>query len=97
MTMYKTLDPRNDVDRLYVPRKAGGRGLANTEGSVDASIQWLKSNIEKREGILITATSNNSDDTRISKTEITRKQKWEEKQLSRRFKHHLTRENVNVA
>ena len=40
MTMHKALHPRDDVDRLYLSRKEGGRGLASTEYSVDASIQW---------------------------------------------------------
>ena len=47
MTMHKALDPRDDVDRLYVPRKEGGRGLASIEDSVDASIQRLEDYIEK--------------------------------------------------
>ena len=38
MTMHKALHPKDDVDRLYVPRKEGGRGLASIEDSVDASI-----------------------------------------------------------
>ena len=44
--MYKALHPRDDVDRLYVSRKEGGRGLARIEDSVDASIQRLKDYIE---------------------------------------------------
>ena len=39
MTMYKALHPRDDVDRLYASRKAGRRGVASIEDSVDASIQ----------------------------------------------------------
>ena len=39
MTTYKALHPRDDVDKLYVSRKEGGRGLASIEDSVDASIQ----------------------------------------------------------
>ena len=39
MTMHKALHPRDDVDRLYVSRKDGGRGFASIEDSVDASIQ----------------------------------------------------------
>ena len=31
MTMHKALHPRDDVDRLYVSRKKGGRGLASIE------------------------------------------------------------------
>ena len=42
MTMHKALHPRDDVDRLYVSRKEGGRGLASIEDSVDASIQRLE-------------------------------------------------------
>ena len=42
LTMHKALHPRDDVDRLYVPRKEGGRGLASIEDSVDTSIQRLE-------------------------------------------------------
>ena len=31
MTMHKALHPRDDVDRLYVPRKERGKGLASIE------------------------------------------------------------------
>ena len=81
MTMHKVLRPRDDVDRLYVPRKEGGRGLPSIEDSVDASIQRLEDYIEKRGERLITSTRNNTDKTRTNRTTITRKQKWEEKQL----------------
>ena len=53
MTMDKALHPRDDVDRLYVSRKEGGRGLASIEDSVDVSIQRLVDYIEKHEGGLI--------------------------------------------
>ncbi len=62
MTMHKALHPRDDVDRLYVSRKEGGRGLASIEDSVDASIQRLKDYIQKQEGGLITATDQIADD-----------------------------------
>ena len=55
MTMHKALHPRDDVDRLCVSRKERGRGLANIEDSIDASIQRLEAYIEKHEGGLITA------------------------------------------
>ena len=47
MTMYKALHPRDDVDRLYVFRKEGGRRLASIEDTVNASIQRLEDYIEK--------------------------------------------------
>ena len=63
MTMRKVLHPRDDIDRLYVSRKEGGKGLASTEDSiedsVDASIQQLGDYMKKRGGRLITATRNN--------------------------------------
>ena len=76
------MHPRDDVDRLYVSRKEGGRVLA----SIDLLIQRLDDYIQKHDGGLITATRNNTNDTRTSGTTITRKQKWEEKQLYGRFK-----------
>ena len=39
MTMHKALNPKDNVDRLSVPRKEEGRGLASIEDSVDTSIQ----------------------------------------------------------
>ena len=39
MTMHKALLLRDDVDRLYVSRKEGRRGLASIKDSVDTSIQ----------------------------------------------------------
>ena len=86
MTMHKALHPRDDVDRLYVSRKEGGRGLASTEDSVDASIQQLEDYIEKHEGARIRAINNDTHNTIDNRMTITRKQKWEEKQLYGHFK-----------
>ena len=77
MTMHKALHPGDAVDRLCVKKKDGGMGLASIEDSVDASIQRLKDHIEKRGGRLITATRNDTDNMRTSRTTITRKHKWE--------------------
>ena len=86
MTMHKALHPRDDVDRLYVPRKEGGRGLASIEDSVDTSIQRFEHYIGKQERGLITAIRNNTDKMIDKRMTITRKQKWEGKQLYERFK-----------
>ena len=64
----------------------GGSALASIEDSVNASIQRLEDNIEKRGGRLITATRNNTDITKNNRTEITRKQKEDEIQVYRHFK-----------
>ena len=34
MNIYKCLHPRSDIDRIYVPRKKGGRGLRSLEDLV---------------------------------------------------------------
>ena len=81
MTMHKALHPRDDVYRLYVSRKEGGRVLA----SVDASIQRLEDYREKHEWGLITAIRNNTDNTIDNRMTKTRKQKWGGKQLHRRL------------
>ena len=83
MTMHKVLHPRDDVDRLYVPRKEGGRGIASIKDIVIAFIQRLEDYIEKHEGGLITAIRNNTIDNKMTKT---KKQKLEGKQLHGRFK-----------
>ena len=85
MTMHKALHPRDDFDRLCVLKKEGGRRLASIEDSIDTSIR-LKDYLRKCGGRLIAATRNNTNDTRTCGTTITRKQKWEEKQLYGRFK-----------
>ena len=86
MIMHKALHPRDDVDRLYVSRKEGGRGLASIEDSVDASIQRLEVYIEKHKRRLITTIRNDTDNTIDNRMTTTRQQKWEEKQLYGRFK-----------
>ena len=86
MTMHKALHTRDDVDRLHVSRKEGGRGLASIEDSVDASIQRLEDYMQKHDGGLITVIRNDTDNTMDNRMTITRKQKWEGKQLFGRFK-----------
>ena len=75
MTIHKALHLRDDVDRLYVSRKEGGRGLTSIEDSVDESIQRLKDYTGKHEGGLITAIRNNTDNTMDNRMTVTRKQK----------------------
>ena len=67
-------------------RIEGGRGFTNIEESVDASIQRLEDSIEKHEGGLITAIRNDTENSMSKRMTITRKQKWEVKQLFERFK-----------
>ena len=86
MTRHKALHPTDDVDRLYVSRKEGGRGLASTEDSIDASMQRFEDYTGKHERELITAIRNDTDNTIENRMTITRKQKYEEKHLCGSFK-----------
>ena len=85
MIMHKALHPRADVDRQYVPRKDGGRGLASIDDNVDTSIQRLEDYVKKHERGQITVIRNNIDNTIYNRITKTRKQKWEGKQLHRSF------------
>ena len=69
MTIHKALHLRDNIDRLYVSGKEGGRGLASIEDSVDALIQWLEDYIEKHEGRLITAIRNETDNMMDNKND----------------------------
>ncbi len=70
---------------IYVSRKEGGRGLTSIEDSMDALIKRLEDYIQKHKKD-ITATRNKTENTMNNRMTITRKQKWEVKQLYGRFK-----------
>ena len=76
MTMHKALHPRDDIDTLYVSRKERGNGLTSTENNVNASIRRFDDHTKKSRKKLITATRNNTNNTRNYRT---RKQRWVEK------------------
>ena len=40
--IYGALHPKSDVDRLYIPRKEGGRGLISIEDCVELAIRGWK-------------------------------------------------------
>ena len=49
MTTYRALHPQADVDRLYMKRDNGGRGMIGIEDCVDMEISNLKEYLEKSE------------------------------------------------
>ena len=75
---------RGDVDRLYAPRKDGGRGLASIKNCVDASMTWRlhikawrKTNYSYQKQYWRHEDQENDNN---------QKTKWEEKQFYERFK-----------
>ena len=75
MTIHKALHHRDDVDRLYISRKAGGKGHASIKDSVNASIQRLVDYIGKHDGGLITVTRKDTDNTMANRMTTNSKQK----------------------
>ena len=41
-TIYGALHPKSDVDKLYIPRKEGARGLISIEDCVELAISGLE-------------------------------------------------------
>ena len=72
MKMHKAWQPRSDTDRLYVSIREGGRWLVSIEDSINVLIQWLEDYIKKCQGRLLTVSRNNTDNTSINRTKITR-------------------------
>ena len=42
LTIYGALHPKSDVDRLYIPRKEGGRALISIEDCVELAIRGFE-------------------------------------------------------
>ena len=59
MTMYRALHPRDSVDRLYLPRKEGGRGLISIEDCVDIAELSLKEYVMRSKEKMIAAARGN--------------------------------------
>ena len=52
-TIYGALHPKSDVERLYIPRKEGGRGLISIEDCVELAIIDLEVYVHGSEERLI--------------------------------------------
>ena len=51
MTMHEVLHPKSDVDRVYLPKKKGGRGLISCEMCVkteENNLAWYVRNLKER-------------------------------------------------
>ena len=58
MTMHNALHPKSNVDRLYIPKKEGGRGLQGGEEAVKLTNLGLENYVrESRERLLTAARS----------------------------------------
>ena len=87
LTMYGASHPKSDVDRLYVPRKEGGRGLISIEDCVELAIRGLEVYVHRSEERLIQAARGDKIDSLEVASVLKRSKKekrlehWEEKVL----------------
>ena len=61
-TIYGALQPKSDVDRLYIPLKVGGRGLISIEDCVELTIRGLEVYVHGSEERLIQAARGDKTD-----------------------------------
>ena len=86
-TIYGGLHPKSDVDRLYIPRKEGGRGLISVENCVELEIRGLEVCIHGSEERLIQCARGDKIDGLEAASVLKRSKKekrlkdWEEKAL----------------
>ena len=86
-TIYGALHPKSDVDRLYTPRKKGGRGLISTEDCAELAIRALEVYVHGKAERLIQAARGDKIDGLEAASALKRSKKekrledWEKKVL----------------
>ena len=90
LTMHGGLHPKSNVDRLYIPRKEGGRGLLNVEDVINLAVIGLERYVCNSNERLLTAARAANEYEGDSETEYKLRKKnercqaWKEKTLHRR-------------
>ena len=74
-TIYGALHPKSEVDRLYIYRKEGGRGLISIEDCVELAIRGLKVYVDRSEERLIQAARGDKIDGLESASVLKRSKK----------------------
>ena len=83
--MHNALHPKSNVDRLYIPRKEGGRGLQGVKETVKLTNLGLENYVKESRDRLLTAAKSVDIDLiePIRETTVeTKKQKKEERTIS---------------
>ena len=90
-TIYGALHPKSDVDRLYIPKKEGGRSLISIEDCVELAITGLEVYVHGTEKRLIQAARGDTIDGLEAASVLKRSKKekrledWKEKVLHRQY------------
>ena len=91
LTMHGVLHPKSNVDRLYIPRKEGGRGLLNVEDVINLPVIGLERYVCNSTERLLTAARAANEYEGDSETEYKLRKKnercqaWKEKTLHGQF------------
>ena len=83
-TIYGALHPKSDVDRLYIPRKEGGRGLIFIEDCVELTVRGLEVYVHGSEERLIQVARGDKIDGVEAASVLKRSKKRKEKKIGRR-------------
>ena len=100
--MYGALHPKSDVDRLYIPKKEGARGLISIEDCVELAIRVLEKYVHRSEERLTQAARGNKIDglEAASVLKTSKKEKrledWEDKVLHCQYLRHTKEEVTSV-
>ena len=90
-TIYGALHPKSNVDRLYIPRKEGGRGLISIKDCVKLAIRGLEVYVHGCEERLVQAARGDKIDglaaaSVLKRSKIEKRLKdWEEKVLNGQY------------
>ena len=90
-TIYEALHPNSDVDKLYIPRKVGGRGLISIEDCVELAIRGLEVYVHGSEERLIQTARGSKIDGLEAASALKRPKNekrledWEEKVLHSQY------------
>ena len=75
LTMHKGLHPRSNVDRVYIPRSEGGRGLQSVEDIIELAILGLQRYVQDSDERLIAAARGNEQKEFETEKELKEKKK----------------------
>ena len=86
LTMHNAHHPKSNVERIYIPRKEGGRGLLNVEDTVNTAILALEEYVVDSNQRILSAARNIEEVTETAKgfkkrKKNERKNNWKEKEL----------------
>ena len=103
MTMHGALHPRADIDRLYIPRKRGGRGLISVEEAVrkeENALGFYASNssetlLKRAKNQFFKNPSIDTDQFKKQQMEI-REEKWKTKKLHGKWYETQTQANTKT-